>query len=375
MMGVAYGNDLVVNMPVAELPEVNTDSVGSIAASNAVVYAKLSSTGNQKLTALGVVYDTLPEPTKETGMVALAKDEDTFYTVNVKGLSPATKYYVRAYAENATGAAYGAVVEFTTLEGFKCGSKIYDVEGNDYRTVLIGDRCWMQENMRTHTMPDGREMVALSTTVPSFTTATRYYYERTDTIVGHVVLYPWGTVNDISSGGQTNQDAEIQGICPDGWHVPTYKQLADMFNVIDPEWNRGAMTTGAGQSTLPSDNKLAIKLGDPNCRWISYGDNYANLNTATYCTTENTLGYNWGNHIEDPDANSSGFSATVTGYWKNGTYTYNGCLVLWTAIGSNPTGAARTVKVASDCTGIYHQSWSATAKEGYAVRCQMNAEE
>ena len=95
--------------------------------------------------------------------------------------------------------------------------------------------------------------------------ATRYYYERTDTIVGHVVLYPWGTVNDISSGGQTNQDAEIQGICPDGWHVPTYKQLADMFNLIDPEWDRGTMSTSSGAYTLPSNNKLAIKLADPDC--------------------------------------------------------------------------------------------------------------
>ena len=375
MMGVAYGNDLVVNMPAAELPEVNTDSVGNVGSSNAVVYAKLSSNGNQQLIALGAVVDTLPEPTKETGMVFTTAITEGFYTVTAKGLKPATKYYARAYAENATGVAYGAEVEFTTEEGFACGNKIYDVEGNDYATVQIGDKCWMKENMRTHTMPDGREMVALSTSVPSFTTATRYYYERTDTIVGHVVLYPWGTVNDITSGGQTNQDAEIQGICPDGWHVPTYKQLADMFNLLDPEWDRGNMSTSTGAYTLPSNNKLAVKLADPDCDWVSYGDNYANYNNPNWCTTENTLGYNRHNNIEDPDANISGFSARVSGYWKNGIYTYNGCLVLWTAVGSSTTGAARTVKIASDCTGIYHQSWSATAREGYAVRCQMNTAE
>ena len=126
---------------------------------------------------------------------------------------------------------------------------------------------------------------------------------------------------------------------------------------------------------MPSNNKLAVKLADPDCDWVSYGDNYANYNNPNWCTTENTLGYNRHNNIEDPDANISGFSARVSGYWKNGIYTYNGCLVLWTAVGSSTTGAARTVKIASDCTGIYHQSWSATAREGYAVRCQMNTAE
>ena len=353
------------------IPTVTSDSVSDITSTTVICGGNVVSGGGATVTARGVCWSTNNNPTVNDNHTSDGSGIGSFTSV-LTGLTSNTTYYVRAYATNEAGTAYGNVLEFTTTAGFNCGDKIYDVEGNDYRTVLIGDRCWMQENMRTHTMPDGREMEALSTTVPNFITDTRYYYEHTDTIVGHVVLYPWGTVNDISSGGQTNQDVEIQGICPAGWHIPTYKQLADMFNVIDPEWNRGTMTTSTGAYTLPSNNKLAIKLGDPNCRWINYGENYANLNTATYCTTENTLGYNWGNHIEDPDANSSGFTATVSGCWKNGSYWYNGDLVLWTACGSSTTGSARTVKIASDCSGIYHQSWSQTAKEGYAVRCQMD---
>ncbi len=373
-MGVAYGNDLAVNVPEAKVPVVTTDSVGNVGAASAVVYATITDNGNLALIERGVVVDTLENPTVDNKLV-LSNETTDSYVTNVTGLKKTTHYYARAYAKNAQGIAYGDNIEFTTAEGFACGSNITDIEGNSYRTVQIGEQCWMQENMRTKTMPDGREMQALSTSVPNFTTDTRYYYERTDTIVGHVVLYPWGTVNDISSGGQSDQDAKIQGICPDGWHVPTYKQFADMCNVIDPEWDRGTLTSSTGSYSLPSNNKLAIKLTDPNCQWVNYGENYSLLNNPTYTTVENTPGYNCGNHIDDPDANSSGFSATVSGYWKNGSYFYNGCLVLWTSVGSSPTGAARTVKIASDNTGILHQSWSSTAREGYAVRCVWDGEE
>ena len=157
-----------------------------------------------------------------------------------------------------------------------------------------------------------------------------------------------------------------------------------MLNVVDPDWNRGSEVSGSGAYTLNSENKLAIKLANPTALWRNYTLNSAyqdngeyNEANASIITTENTPGYNYCNNIfDDPDANTSGFNAIPKGYCKeNGGkvhYYYNGCLVLWTSVGNSSTGAARTVKIASDCTGIYHQSWSATAKEGYSVRCVMD---
>ena len=377
MMGTAYGNDLAVNMPAAELPEVNTDSVGDIAAANAVVYAKLSSNGNQTLIALGAVVDTLPEPTKETGLVFTTTPTDGVYTVSVKGLKAATKYYARAYAENASGVAYGAVVEFTTGEGFSCGNKLYDIEGNDYATVLIGTQCWMQENMRTKTMPDGTPMKVLTWSPAPNWGSDRVYYERTDTIYGYQVLYPWSTA--CNSTGNSNQDAELQGICPDGWHVPTYRQFADMCNVIDPNWQRGSESVAVGTNSgnhTSSTNKLAVRLSEPNAHWIWYAgpDFIGPKDPATY-TVENTLGYNYVNEVNDPDANSSGFSAKPTGYWKQGKFYPNACLNMWVAISSTATGSSNVIKIASDITGLQHQAWSSTGQEGYAVRCVMNKAE
>ncbi len=294
---------------------------------------------------------------------------------------------VLAYFEKPEWAAMDEEGKITQKEPESGCGTIVDHEGNEYGTVIIGTKCWMTENMRAKSYPDGRQLVKVEfgKAQPTPNSSTRYYFEHTDDVIGTEVFYPWATVTD-RTGNQTNQDAIIRSICPEGWHVPTYKQFADMCNVVDPDWNRGAMSTGSGQSTLNSNNKLAIKLANPDVIWRNYTLNsayqdegvYNEANAAASITVVNSPGYNYMNNISDPDANASGFNAIPKGYCKENSskvhYYYNGCLVLWTAIGSSATGAARTVKIASDCTGILHQSWGSTAKEGYSVRCVSDAD-
>ena len=135
-----------------------------------------------------------------------------------------------------------------------------------------------------------------------------------------------------------------------------------------------------------------MKLANPDGLWASYAveasssSNDVFQDEGVYTSPSNLAniekvpdspGYNRLNNIDDPDANSIGFNAMPKGYFKERGkvhFYFNGCLVLWTSVGSSATGAARCVKIASDNTGILHQSWGATAKEGYAVRCVKDAE-
>jgi hypothetical protein len=51
----------------------------------------------------------------------------------IEGLKPGTIYYVRAYASNSSGTAYGDEQSFKTyLQG------VNDIDGNIYYTVRIG---------------------------------------------------------------------------------------------------------------------------------------------------------------------------------------------------------------------------------------------
>ena len=64
----------------------------------------------------GVVYNTAPAPTVSNTKVAYTGTATTAaYNVTLTGLTYATKYYVRAYATNASGTIYGDELNFTTL--------------------------------------------------------------------------------------------------------------------------------------------------------------------------------------------------------------------------------------------------------------------
>jgi|GEM_PF-552795 len=95
------------------LPTVTTTAVSSITATSASISGNVTSDGGAVVTARGVCWSTSPNPTISnhstndgTGMGA--------FTSSLTGLTPGTTYYVRAYATNAAGTAYGNEVTFTT---------------------------------------------------------------------------------------------------------------------------------------------------------------------------------------------------------------------------------------------------------------------
>lgn len=99
---------------VANPATVATANVSSISTTTAITGGNISSNGGGAVTASGVVYSTIPNPT-----IADSKTEENAtsgsFVSNLQGLLPATTYYVRAYATNSAGTSYGDQVSFTTL--------------------------------------------------------------------------------------------------------------------------------------------------------------------------------------------------------------------------------------------------------------------
>ncbi|WP_396189162.1 putative Ig domain-containing protein [Flavobacterium sp.] len=104
-----------LNITVANLPTITTNSVTSILSSTAVSGGNVSSNGGITLTEKGICWSTTANPTINDNILADPTTTTGNFTSNLTGLNGLTTYYVRAYATNALGTSYGNEVIFTTL--------------------------------------------------------------------------------------------------------------------------------------------------------------------------------------------------------------------------------------------------------------------
>lgn len=102
------------------------------------------------------------------------------------------------------------------------GHCIYDIvcmdyDGNTYETVLIGERIWMAENLKTTHYNSGNE---IQTDWPSFIGSYTVYDNDPSNADIYGNLYNWYALND------------DQGICPEGFHMPTDDEWVELEMVL-----------------------------------------------------------------------------------------------------------------------------------------------
>lgn len=92
---------------------VGTDAVSAITANGAMGGGNVSDDGGAAVTGRGIAYNTAGSPTLADQTVAAGSGIGSF-SAALSGLSPGTLYYVRAYAVNSAGTAFGNEVSFTS---------------------------------------------------------------------------------------------------------------------------------------------------------------------------------------------------------------------------------------------------------------------
>lgn len=97
------------------LATLSTTSISNITASTASSGGNITSDGGCAVTARGVCWSTSTSPTISNSHTTDGSGTGSF-TSNLTGLTASTTYYVRAYATNSTGTAYGNQVSFTTSD-------------------------------------------------------------------------------------------------------------------------------------------------------------------------------------------------------------------------------------------------------------------
>jgi len=99
----------------ATVPELTTADVTQITLNSAVSGGTITSDGGEDITEKGVCWSTSTGPTIADSRTSDG-DGSTAFTSNLVGLAEGTPYYVRAYATNSVGTAYGNEVTFSTSE-------------------------------------------------------------------------------------------------------------------------------------------------------------------------------------------------------------------------------------------------------------------
>ncbi len=97
-----------------QLATVTTDSVPDIKATSVVIYGNLINDGGTPNLTAGFCYNTSPNPTILDSTRSFSDKNTGAYFGNIAPLKPNTIYYVRAYATNTVGTAYGNQLQFTT---------------------------------------------------------------------------------------------------------------------------------------------------------------------------------------------------------------------------------------------------------------------
>jgi len=112
--GTAYSANEMNFKTAMSLPEVTTQNVTNIDAVTATFNGIIVSMGDPVYTERGFVYGLVHNPTIESDIKKAAfGTEIGAFSSNLTGLTTGNLYYVRAYATNVRGTAYGTEVSFT----------------------------------------------------------------------------------------------------------------------------------------------------------------------------------------------------------------------------------------------------------------------
>jgi uncharacterized protein (TIGR02145 family) len=255
---MAYG--LSVRCLSGQLPTVTTTAITDITQTTATSGGIVSDDSGSDVTTRGVTWSTNQNPTLNDNYTTDGSGTGAF-TSYLTELTVNTTYYVRAYATNSDGTDYGNQVCFSTQSGGSGGEPCPGIptviyEGQTYNTVLIGDQCWLRENLNVGTMINGNEDMSNDNIIEKYC-----YDNNTANCDEYGALYQWNEIMQYT----TTQG--VKGICPSGWHLPTddeWKVLEgtvdSQYPVGDPIWNNSGFrgfdagknlksTTGWSQNT------------------------------------------------------------------------------------------------------------------------------
>lgn len=282
--GTIYGDDITFST-LSVVPKLTTTVISGATGTTAVGGGNISDNGGEAVSARGVVWSTKTAPTIADGKSSDATGSG-IYTSSLTNLLGKTIYYVRAYATNKIGTAYGNEVSFTTLvalptlttnaitnivaDGATGGGNI-NLDGGD--AITAKGVCWsVNENptIQDGKTSDGTGKVAFTSTITKLNVATLYHvraYATNSAGTGYgpdvqfmtfpLAIYALG--DGTAAGWDNNAAVKIDQSSTPGVYVGTLDLTAakSMKFILKP----GSWQPQWGQATGAAAGKLGVNLG------------------------------------------------------------------------------------------------------------------
>ena len=342
------------------IPTVNLSSIDNITGTTADCDCEVTSEGWRRVIARGVCWSTTQDPTTSNSKTTNGTGLGT-YTSNITGLSPNTTYYVRAYATNSQGTAYGEQRTFRTLTAsdIEYGSFTDSRDGIVYKTVTIGEQVWMAENLAylpSVSLPSSGSYGSPYYYVYDYNTTNVADAKATINYQTYGVLYNWPAAMNGASASNANPSG-VQGVCPEGWHLPSDKEWTQLETYLARngyQYDGSTDVANIGGHPCPHLNIAAALVA--NIGWES-------------STNEGAAG-----NTDYPEyRNKSGFSALPGGYrGYDGKFYSIGIYGCWWCTTFGRTLSGRTYPLSQR---LYYNSSDLNRRvfdeynEGFSVRC------
>lgn len=304
------GVEVTVKATKPVLPSVETDDVTNVTPNSASCGGNVISDGGVGITSRGVCYSKTSNPTISDLLVNGGTGTGSF-TCSLTGLEQNTTYYVRGYATNSVGTAYGIQKSFKTNGGptVTTGnvSSITDhsaictgnVTADGGSSITNRGICWStapNPTINSNTATNGSGLGSFSCEITNLQNNTIYYvraYAKNSTSVsyGDEKTFTTELFPTFEYGGYTYYVAPDQGkktwddansYCAgltfyglSGWRLPTKDELAIMCSEKYSIGGFAVFVTGSEywSSTMNAVNGTYYYRDFYNCNeWSSYGD-------------------------------------------------------------------------------------------------------
>jgi uncharacterized protein (TIGR02145 family) len=280
----------------ATVPVLTTAPVSFIDVNSAVSGGVITSDGGAAVTARGICWSLTADPKISDFHTESGTGTGTF-TSFLNDLLSDTTYYVRAWATNSEGTAYGNVQSFRTAKVVQW--VVTDIDGNNYTAFKMGDQTWLTENLKVTRYRNGDEITNVTTDNQwkNMTTGAYCSFENLlSNFTTYGALYNWHALND------------PRGLCPEGYHVPDDSEWAILAEHLGGDSvaggkmkSTGTIEGGTGlwyQPNTGATNTSSFN-GLPGGYRINYGTFYSLGNVGYFWSASDTASANAWNYVLD----------------------------------------------------------------------------